>query len=139
MSPTLRIGERLVYDKRVDWDRVKPGSIILYKNADDSAWGKPGVLVTARVLAGPGDRLSIENDNYLVNGNRGPKIVDARGHVTVMDVPSSPKATTVPEDCYYIVQDSGYDSRVLSWVRKNRIVGSRLWYLSGRGIFRIIE
>lgn len=142
MMPTLKKGERLLYHKHVDWQRVTPGAIIVYKNADDSAWGQPGWLVISRILAGPGDRLSIKDDNYLVNGIQGPKVAETGSYKAIIHVLAEPEATKVPDKCYFIVQDSpsgGFDSRVLSWVRTDKIVGSRLWYLSGRGVFKAVE
>ena len=60
----------------------------------------------------------------------------------VLDIPLSPNRLEIPEGCYFIVQDSaggGFDSRVLSWARTESIVGSQLWYLSGRGLFKPVE
>jgi signal peptidase I len=142
MVPTLEIGERILYHKHVDQRRAKPGSIILFRNADDSAWGQPGGLVISRVLAGPGDQLTIKKARYLVNGERGPRVTDAGQFHAVIDVPSAPRTLTVPEGCYFVVQDGlkgGFDSRVLSWVHTDHIVGSRLWHFSDRGVFVPVE
>ena len=142
MSPTLKKGERLVYHKHVDRGRVTPGAIIVYRNAGESAWGRPGWLVITRILAGPGDKLSIKDANYLVNGNTGPQVAATGRHDVVINVPYSPETLMVPQECFFIVQDSptrGFDGRVLSWVRANSIVGSRLWYVSSRGILRPVE
>ena len=142
MMPTLEKSERLMYHKHVDWRSVKPGAIIIYKNADDSAWGQPGWIVISRILAGPGDDISVENGKYVVNGNPGPPVADTGRYNVVLDIPSSPESLRIPDDCYFVVQDSptgGFDSRVLSWVRADNIVGSRLWYLSHRGICRPVE
>jgi signal peptidase I len=142
MSPTIEKNELMVYHKHVDWRRVEPGAIIVYKNADDSRWGRPGLIVVSRILAGPGDQLCIKNASYLVNGKMGPKVTDPAHYATVIDVPSAPEALTVPDACYFVVQEfqgGGFDSRVLSWVRTDSIIGSRLWYLSGRGLFKPVE
>jgi signal peptidase I len=129
MAPTLARGERLVYHKHIDWGRVKPGAVIVYKNAEDSAWGQPGWLITARILAGPGDRLSIRSGRYLVNGKLGPPFGSSGEFTPVLDVPDAPNSVTVPDDCFFVVQDdsaNSFDSQVLSWARKPSIVGSRL-------------
>lgn len=142
MTPTLEKSERLVYYKRVDWQSVKPGAVIVYKNANDSAWGQPGWIVISRILAGPGDDISIQDGNYLVNGAPGPPVAAAGEYPVALEVPSSPETLTVPDDSYFIVQDSparGFDSRVLSWVRAENILGSRMWYLSRRGIGKPVE
>lgn len=142
MSPTFENAERLIYHKYVNWQSVQPGSIIVYKNADDSAWGQPGWLVVSRILAGPGDHISIQNGEYVVNEHAGPPVADTGEHDVVLEIPPSPESLTVPEDCYFIVQDSpasGFDSRVMSWVRADNIVGSHLWYFSSRGICKPVE
>ena len=41
MMPTLANSERLIYHKRIDWQSVKPGAIIVYENSHDSAWSQP--------------------------------------------------------------------------------------------------
>lgn len=142
MMPTLEPGERLVYHKHVDWDAVKPGAIIIWENTPQSGWGEPGWLITARILAGPGDELSIRNGRYLVNGETGPPVEPIRRAPVVLNIPRSPEALTIPPDCYFMVQDApnnGFDSRVLSWAKAENIVGSRLWYLSSRGILKPVE
>lgn len=142
MTPTLENAERLIYHKHVDWQSVKPGAIIVYKNANDSAWGEPGLLVISRILAGPGDDISIQDGKYVVNGITGPPVADTGKYDVVVDIPSSPQSLKIPDGCYFIVQDSpdgSFDSRVLSWVRDDNIVGSRLWYFSGRGLFKPVE
>lgn len=142
MTPTLEKAERLIYHKYVDWQAVKPGAIIVYKNANDSAWGQPGWIVISRILAGPGDEIAIRNGMYVVDGVAGPPVADTGQYDAVLDVPFFPKSLTVPDDCYFIVQDSpsgGFDSRVLSWVRADAVVGSRLWYFSSRGICKPVE
>ena len=142
MAPTLEIAERLIYHKRVDWASVEPGAIIVHKNADDSGWGQPGWLLITRILAGPGDDISIRGGRYVVNGTIGPPVAGTGRYAVVLDIPSSPGSLKVPDDCYFMVQDSptgGFDSRVLSWVRADDIVSSRVWYLSRRGIWRPVE
>jgi signal peptidase I len=143
MSPTIEKGELLVYHKILDWDRVRPGAIILYRNAEDSAWGEPNWQMTGRILAGPGDKLSIANGHYLVNGKLGPKVAITGGYEPAIRVPLAPMTLTVPETCYFIVQDlpsgGGYDSQILSWARKDSILAARFWYVSGRGFFKPVE
>ena len=137
MQPTLEPAELLVYHKQVDWRAVKPGAIIVYKNPDDSGWGQPGWLIISRILAGPGDKISIRNGKYLVNGAAGPPVAETGNYHPVLEIPHSPESRTIPDDCYFMVQESprgGLDSRVLSWARADKIVGSRLWYLSRRGV-----
>lgn len=141
MVPTLEPGERLFYSKFVDPASLKPGTLVYYKNPADSAWGEPGWFVVARVLAGPGDKLSIQDQDgvYLVNGVAGPRIGPTGDLSVALDVPVAPETLTVPEGCYFIGQDSpegSFDSRVLSWARAEDIVSTRFWCFGGRGIFQ---
>jgi signal peptidase I len=130
MEPTFKPNAFLMYRKRVDWQAIRPGSVILFANASDAAWGKPGWLVVSRILAGPGDRLSIDGDNYTVNGPVASAVASLGSHKVRINVPSAPETVLVPGGCYFVVQDSpsqGLDSRVLSWVRKESIVGDTIW------------
>ncbi len=142
MTPTLDKAERLIYHKHVDWQSVKPDAIVVYKNAMDSAWGEPGWLVISRILAGPGDNISIQNAKYVINGAVGPPVADTGKFDVVLNIPSAPESLTIPEECYFVVQDSptgGFDSRVLSWLRAENVVGTRLWYFSSRGICKPVK
>ena len=64
MMPALEPGERVVYHKQVDRQAIKPGAIVIYRNAADSAWGQPGWIMISRILAGPGDSISITPDMW---------------------------------------------------------------------------
>ena len=130
MSPTLEKNDRLLYYKRVDWDAIKPGAVIVFANPSDSGWGKPGWLVVSRILAGPGDKLSIEGHTYLVNGRFAGKVGGTGNDRVRLEVPVTPETMVVPDDCFFVVQDGpGFDSGVLSWVRSDSILGDRIWHL----------
>lgn len=80
--------------------------------------------------------------HYEVNGKDGPPVADTGGYRPVINVPPAPQQITVPENFYFIIQDSptgGFDSHVLSWVKRKDIVSTRLWYLSDRGFFKTVE
>jgi signal peptidase I len=142
MSPTLGIGERFFYHKRVESERLRRGVVVVYKLSDRSAWGKPGMLVVSRILAVPRDQLSIRDGRYLINGEGGPAVAVTGEYMPVIQVPLAPDTVTVPDNYYFVVQDSpqdGFDSRVLSWVEAKDIVGTRLYYVSGRGILKPVE
>jgi hypothetical protein len=54
-----------------------------------------------------------------------------------VDVPDAPAKIAVPPDCFFVVQEQpakALDSRTLSWARRDKIVGTRLWLLSSRGL-----
>lgn len=142
MSPTLEKGERFLYSKRVDPGRHRRGAIILYRLSEHSAWGQPNWLTVSRILAVPGDRLTIRGGIYVVNGEAGPAVAGTQPYAPVVNVPSEPDATTVPEGQYFIVQDdpaASYDSQVLSWAEGRNIVADRIYYLSSRGLLKPVE
>jgi signal peptidase I len=142
MSPTLGKGERFLYSKRLDADRLQHGTVIVYRLSDASAWGKAGWLTVGRILATPGDRLAIRDRSYVVNGKVGPVVADTRPYDPVVSVPSEPDAITVLENHYFVAQDNpsgGYDSRVLSWVQGENIVADRLFHFGVHDFLRPVE
>jgi signal peptidase I len=142
MSPTLVKGERVLYHNHVDPERLRRGAVIVYKLSDRSAWGQPGWLVISRILAVSGDRLSIQGGKYLINGEVGPAVAETGHYTPVVVIPATPDTLTVPENCYFVVQDSpkgGFDSRVLSWVQAQETVSTRLYYLSNRSFLETVE
>lgn len=143
MSPTLEIGERFFYAKRVRPERLHRGSVIIYRLSARSAWGQPGWLTTSRILAVPGDRLSERDGRYLVNGQPGGEVAVLGEHRAVVQVPAAPATLTVPADCYFIVQDSpgrSFDSQVLSWAEAGDVESTQCYYLSpSRGMFKLVE
>jgi signal peptidase I len=142
MSPTLEKGERLLYEKRVKRAHLRRGAVIIYRLSERSEWGKPGALMTSRILAVPGDELSIREGKYLVNGQERQSVAPIGSHSRVIPVPSAPSAITIPRDHFFVIQDSpnhGLDSRVLSWVERDEIDGARLYLMSGRGIFKPVQ
>lgn len=142
MAPTLVRGERFLYSRRVDPDRLGRGAVIVFHLSEQTAWGRAGLTNVGRILAGPGDRLAIRGGRYEVNGDPGPPAAETGALAPVVRVPFAPNALTVPADRFFVVQDDpaqGYDSRVLSWADRDRVVGNRLYYLSSRGWFRPVE
>lgn len=142
MLPTLGPDERLIYRKKVDPSVIQPGAIVVYKNAADSGWGQPGWIIISRILAGPGDTISMRDGIYLVNGSPGPHVALTGRSAVVLDIPSAPESLTVPEDCFFVVQDSpsrSFDSQVLSWARRENLLGSQLWHVGRRGFFKAVE
>jgi signal peptidase I len=142
MSPTLEKGELVLYQKRADDERLRRGVVVVYKLSNQTAWGQPGWIIISRIMAVPGDRLSIQGAVYVVNGEAGPPVGPTGQIAPVISVPSSPEAITVPENCYFMVQDSpsgGFDSRILSWVQRNDIVSTGLYYLRPNGILKTVK
>ncbi len=141
MAPTLLAGERALYSRRVCHEALARGTLILFKAPQDTGVGRPGAKFVARIAAVPGDKLSVQGDRYVVNGRPGRRVGESGDREPVLRVPRPPGSLTVPEGRYFVVQDSpvGYDSRVLSWARREDIVSTRLLLFSRRGIARRIE
>ena len=142
MSPTLQNGQRALYEKRVEPERLRRGTPVLFTTSDRSAWGQPGWIVAARILAVPQDRLSTSDGKYVVNGQTGPAVSELGSYPPVILVPTAPESWTVPEGCYFVVQESssgGYDSRVLSWVEPGEFVSTRLYHFTVQDFLRPVE
>jgi signal peptidase I len=142
MTPTFEKGELFLYHKRSLDDRLVRGRVIVYKSSEHSAWGQAGMLVTARILAVPGDRLSIQVEQYLLNGEPGPAVGPTGQFAPVIAVPRTPETIQVPENCYFMIQDSpagGFDSRVLSWAQRKDIVSTNLYYLRTHDLLKSVE
>jgi signal peptidase I len=142
MAPTIDRDEWLFYYKRVEWHDLQPGRLIVFLNSPESVWGQSGDLLVARILAGPGDRISLENGQYIVNGSASALVDDSHEMAPVVDVPCAPEEATVPDDCYFVVQDAPgnpFDSRFFSWVHRNQIVGSRIWTLDGHELLQEVD
>ena len=142
MAPAIQHSELTLSFRRVDWRDVKPGAIIAFKNANESGWGSPSDLMISRILAKPGDAVSIQAGQYLVNGIPGPMVGKTGEHRVVLPVPEAPDSLTVPDECYFVVPNThgeGLDSRVLSWAHADRIVSAKFWRLRLNRLFEPIE
>lgn len=81
----------------------------------------------ARVRAMPGDKLSTDGGELLVNGVKtGPA---GRIDTPDLSIPFQPATVTVPEDHYLLTRDAD-DSGV--WIQSRHIVTSRLMMLVGK-------
>jgi len=142
MTPTLRPDERVLYYKHIDRQLFQPGNVIMFRNSEESAWGQPGELVVARVIAGPGDTMTLHGGRYCVDEVEFRAAGQTANLQTVLEIPRSPDWLTVPEGSYFVVQDSphsGCDSRVFSWVRAENLISAKMWYVSERGILEPVE
>ncbi len=142
MSPTILPGERILYSKHAEEADLVRGHLIAFRTTTESAWGKGGDVVIARILAAPGDRLAIENDHYVVNGRRSAEVAPTGRFAPGLDVGELPKETTVPPDCFFIVQDAAsqsFDSRVLSWARRENVIATKLFLMSRRGFGKLLD
>ena len=136
MAPTILPGERILYSKYAQETDLLPEHLIAFRTSKESAWGKGGDVVIARILAAPGDRLAVEHDHYVVNNQRRAEVAPTGRFAPVIDVGALPKETTVPPNCFFVVQDTAsqsFDSRVLSWARKENVIATKLFLVSRRG------
>lgn len=129
MEPSIASFEPLIYHRRRAKDDLARGSVILCELSDETRVGRPGMLLIGRVLALPGDKLSIRGGAYAIDGEPTDYLADIRMDKPAVDVPKWPKQVTVPDERYFVVQDSprpGLDSRSFSWVRWQDIKGSQI-------------
>jgi signal peptidase I len=142
MSPMLENGERVLYEKRVKAERLRRGTVILFRLSDRSDWGEPESLMIARIVAEPGDRLSIRNGKYLVNEESARSVAAIGSHALVIPVPHAPQTLSLPPNRFFVAQESptdGLDSRVLSWVETDEIESTRMYLMSLRGVFKRVQ
>ena len=157
MKPTIQEGDRVVvnklaYDLKIPftmfeifkWGYPKRGDIVvLFSPAD-------GVRLVKRVIALPGDKLSMVDNQLFVNGvavpvskPTGPYEDDEQGTIflanetlagrthKVMYTPQVPALrtfgpVTVPAGSYFVMgdnRDNSNDSRFIGFIKRRRIVG----------------
>jgi signal peptidase I len=161
MKPTIEVGDRVVVNKLaydlkipfttievVKWGDPKRGDIVVLFSPQD------GVRLVKRVIAVPGDRLEMRENQLFINGEAASwkpvgltndvdqgtsyvveETVDGRSH-KVMFTPaiSAPdkrwiEPMVVPEGQYYVMgdnRDNSNDSRFIGMIERRRIVGRAL-------------
>jgi signal peptidase I len=142
MSPALPRGERVLYKRQVFQEDLRTGRFIVFKVSGESKWGIKDSLIAARILAQPGDTISIDGSHYLVNGKTSAPVGTLAGYDPVVDVPQAPQSLTVPAGCWFVVQDEApdsFDSRVLSWAKEGNVVATRAIVIIGHGFGREVE
>jgi signal peptidase I len=135
MSPTILNREYILFQKRIPSD-LKRQQLIVFRNSPEAAWGRPSDVIVARILAGPGDRLSARDGQYLVNGSSTWRMGATGKLEPAISLPTEQDALMVPSECYFVVQDNppnAFDSQVLSWVKQDRIIGTNIFLFGGRG------
>jgi signal peptidase I len=142
MAPALPRGERVLYKRHAFQEDLRPGHFIVFKVSGESAWGVKDSLIAARILAQPGDTISIDGDHYLLNGKAAAPVSTLAGNRPVLDVPKAPQSLTVPAGCWFVVQDEApdsVDSRVLSWAKEGDLVATRAIVVIGHSFGRVVE
>lgn len=137
MSPELPPGERLIYRKTVQASDLKVGRLILYRLNPENTWISRRVLVMARILATPGDKIAQREGRYIVNGRETVQTIGSVGRYTrAIVVPDDPQTLAVPDGCFFIAQDNpakSLDSQVLAWARRADIVSTDIRHLMKDG------
>jgi signal peptidase I len=142
MMPTFRSGDLLLYHRHVFPDDLRPGHLILFRTSPNSAWGTGGDAVIGRILAVPGQELSIERDHYLVNGKSTVAVAPVGSYHLALEIPGSPQTLKVPTGSYFIVQDNppnSFDSRVLSWAKESDLIGTRIISMNRHAFVNVHE
>lgn len=144
MVPVLNEGQRVLYRKGGDTDDLKAGQLVLFQLDEKSKAAEPGLHTLGRILAVPGDTIAIGGStfSYYINGQPVRAISERGEYSLAVSVPRMPTQTKIPEGCYFIVQESldfGFDSRVLSYARSDRIISTRLYTFDGSIVPKPVE
>jgi signal peptidase I len=144
MEPTLDVGQRVLVD-RVSYDFSDPdtGDIVVFHPPQGAARNQCGIPnlpqdqacpqptdqesdtnFIKRIVAGPGDRLSIEDGHPVVNGEMAEEdfIRPCNGGTSC----NLPKPITIPPDSYFMMGDNrshSDDSRFWGPVPRDWIIG----------------
>jgi signal peptidase I len=151
MEPTLDINQRVLVNRFIyKFSDPKIGDIVVFHppiGADESGSGRCGDPATGangssgaacdrpidqesdtnfikRIVAGPGDTLSIENGHPVVNGKVAQE--DFINSCTPGGACNLPKPITIPPDSYFMMGDNrgeSADSRFWGPVPRNWIIG----------------
>lgn len=137
MSPTVSDEEELLFHRLVDDDSLARGTVVLFTLPEENKISEPGKLTLGRIIAVPGDKISTMPTSpgsgearYLINGEVARRVAPTGSAPIALRVPKSPGAITVPPDCYFIAQDNsdeGYDSRVLGYAKRERILSTKMF------------
>jgi signal peptidase I len=142
MVPTFRTGKRFLVRRTVDPRTLTRGKLILFGLSERNQRAEPGRRMIGRILAVPGDKLSLRNGRYYVNGVAARRAAKHSEHFITVVVAEYPEFTTVPADCFFVTQDSpsdGSDSAVLYWAERERLVSTSLLNLSRDALLEPID
>jgi signal peptidase I len=142
MIPVVNPGECVVYHKRVVPADLVPGHVIVFQLSAESSLGQPGAIFFGRILAASGDVMQIRDGLYRVNGQEKGAVGPVGQYQVVAEVPEAPAQLIVPPDCFFVVQEqrsTAFDSRTLSWVHREDVLGTRLWLVALRGLGRVLR
>jgi signal peptidase I len=141
MEPTLTRGDRVLVNKlSYDLHAVHNGDVVVFRRPPKDNSTDPDLI--KRVIAGPGQWLSVSNCRVYVNGKQEPQPYLPKGwegpsseYCTLWDIPGMlqlPNPYRVPSGTYFVMGDNRKDSD-----------DSRYWgpvpadYLVGRAFVRM--
>ena len=142
MAPAVWSKERLLFHRHVDRDRLQRGALILFELPPENNFTEAGTLMLGRIMAVPGDKVSLSNFRYRVNDtleNATPPETDLP---KALNVPREPQSLTVPADCYFVVQDNretGLDSQVVGWAKLDLIVSTSFFQVDRKPLFARVK
>ena len=142
MAPVVWSKERLLFHRHVDRDRLQRGSLVLFELPPENNITEAGTLMLGRIMAVPGDKISLSNFRYRVNDALEGTTPPETDLPKALDVPREPTSLTVPADCYFIVQDNhetGLDSQVVGWAKLERIVSTSLFQVDRKPLFARVK
>ncbi|MCE9604299.1 MAG: signal peptidase I [Planctomycetia bacterium] len=142
MSPTISEDESLLFHRSVDDARLQRGNVVLFELDADNKITEPGTLMIGRIIAVPGDMISISKERYVINGQIERHVAPSEHLPIALQVPQSPRMLKVPADCFFVSQDSitsGYDSRVLAYAKRPHIVSTKLFHFGKPPFLHTIE
>jgi signal peptidase I len=142
MSPTVQLGNRVLYRRGVRSADLTPGTLILFKLHADNKAKEAGSLEMARILAVPDDVMQSRGGMFYVNERAEKAIGPAGDYPRVLVIAGPPGTAKIPKGCYFVVQDSrenGLDSRVLALAHREDIVSAQFFSLSSFPPFKPIK
>ncbi|MBI1904228.1 MAG: signal peptidase I [Planctomycetia bacterium] len=130
MSPAAVTGDVLAVSRfRPEWG-LRPGQVVLYSAGGEA----PGQKYLGRVRAVPGDKVSMDLGELVIDGKKFGRL---HGGDPEHTIPKQPEALIVPAGQYLVVPDH---EAVFDWVRGEEIISSRMMvFLSVRGMGRSMD
>ncbi|MGC3970775.1 MAG: signal peptidase I [Pirellulales bacterium] len=132
MAPLVWNKDRLLFHTRVDSAQLQRGQVILFGLAKENQITDAGALMLARILAVPGDKLTVVNYRYQVNDEVSSPLPIETDLPKALQVPRAPETITIPDGCYFVVQDDredGLDSQVVGYAKRDQIISTSVFQL----------
>lgn len=147
MSTTVGDDETLLFHRFVDDEQLQRNTVILFTLPEENKIAEPGKLTLGRIIAVPGDTITTvvepnsSDARYKINDVISRMVAPSGSLPIAIRVPKGGKLT-VPSGCYFVAQDSkteGFDSRVLGYAKRDRIVSAKMFRWSGTPFLETIK